>query len=58
MSELQNDYDKNSNIILKYIFTSDDPADNLIKPLGDILYSRYSNTLLSKQPPDYCYKHL
>jgi len=47
---------QNGDITLKHISTSDNPADNLTKPLGDILHSRHSDTLLGKRPPHYCHK--
>jgi len=47
---------QNGDITLKYISTSDNPADNLTKPLGEVLHSRHSDTLLGKRPPHYCNK--
>ena len=41
-------------IILKPISTSDNPADNLTKYLGNILHSRHSGALLGKRPPACC----
>ena len=48
------DWVKNGEIALKSISRSDNPPDELTKPLDSILHSRHADTLLGKRPPSYC----
>ena len=43
------DWVQNGDIILKKIVITDDPGDELAKPLGAQLRHRYSDTLLGKR---------
>ena len=46
---------KNGDVVLKPIATTDNPADKLTKPLGNVLHGRHSDTLLGKRKPYYCF---
>ena len=45
---------KRGDILLQHIPTSDNPADDLTKPLNNQLHCRHTDTLLGKRKPSYC----
>ena len=45
---------QNGEVTLKSIPSSDNPADCLTKPLGNVLHRRHSDTTLGKRMPSYC----
>ena len=48
------DWVKNGDMTLKSMSTSENLSDELTKPVGNILYSSHSDTLLGKRQPSHC----